>query len=154
MIKYVLNPENNLPMVLPEVYFSNGYTYTDLYEASDSFLASIGLTVIPPRPSGVNFELIEWDQTSNNWVVNEDPSYIDELNKLRCDACVALLSGVVLQNLEFFNSVPGSDSLYQSVVEVNAEIQATISGLKSGVYDCDTYPQPKTVSYQGVYIPV
>lgn len=154
MLRYVLNPENNLPMVLPDKVTHNGYTYTNLSEASDEFLISIGLVPIPPRPTNVNSELIEWDSTTNSWFVNEDPNFSENLCKMRCNALVSVLSGTILENIQFANSVPGNESLITSVLEVNAEIQATISGLESGLYDCDNYPRPKTVSYNGVYLPL
>ena len=154
MLRYVLDPETNLPIVLPDKYKYNGFTYTDLNSSSDDFLTSIGLVPIPPRPVDVNPELIEWDSTTNQWIVNNDPAYYENICEFKCNACVATLSGIILQNIEFANSVPSSESLLTSVVEVNAEIQATISGLKSGFYTCDDYPAPRTVSYNGVYIPV
>ena len=154
MLRFVLDPSTQLPIVLPNSYRSNGYTYTDLNDASDTFLESIGLIPIPPRPSGVNAELLSWDSANLEWKVNESPEYISELEKLKCESCINLLSGVVLENIQFYTSVPGSESLYNSVLEVNGEIQATISGLKSGLYDCENYPKPRTVSYNGVYIPI
>jgi hypothetical protein len=154
MLRYVLDPDTNLPLVLPSQYKYKGFTYTDLYDASDEFLMSIGLTPIPPRPTDVNPELIEWDQTTNQWVVNNDPAYYESICELRCDACVTVLSGIILENITFANSVPSNESLITSVLEVNSEMQATISGLKSGFYTCDNYPAPRTVSYNGVYLPV
>ena len=154
MTKFVLDPDTQLPIVLPDRYTNNGYTYTDLSSASDSFLESIGLVPIPPRPSGVDAELLSWDSTRLNWTINDSPEYLAYKHSLRCESCVNLLSGIILENITFANSVPGSESLYQSVLKVNEEIQATISGLKTGVYDCDTYPKPPTVSYNGIYIPV
>ena len=41
MTKFVLDPDTQLPIVLPDRYTNNGYTYTDLSSASDSFLESI-----------------------------------------------------------------------------------------------------------------
>ena len=154
MTRYVLDPNTKLPIVLPERYVNNGYTYTDLFSVSDSFLESINLIPVPPRPSGVNAELLSWDSNTLNWKVNESPEYIKAKEEFKCLSCINLLSGHINENIAFYNSVPGSESLYSSVIEINNEIQATISGLKSGVYDCDNYPEPRTVSYNGVYLPI
>ena len=154
MIKFVLNPENSLPIVLPERIKYNGYTYTNLNEASDEFLNSIGLIPIPPRPSGVNAELIEWDTLTNNWVVNEEPSFVEYLCLQRCNSVIAGLSGVIVENQNFATSSPSSQSLIDSVLEINEEIKATISGLACGVYDCDNYPRPRTIAYNGIYLPI
>lgn len=154
MTKFVLDPASNLPIVLPESYKKDGYTYTDLSLASDSFLESIGLIPIPPRPSGVPADLLSWDSLTLSWVVNDSPEYAEAQRKARCNSSINLLSGIILENISFANSVPGNGSLYSSVLEVNSEIQSTISGLSTGVYDYDDYPKPRTVSYNGIYISI